>query len=165
MKHLFLCLCWFKCKNIATEPSSHILAGSQVYSYLAHLWRNLSNKSREHQSFYLLTDTELGHRKRERESPWLLQLLSSSILWPFTHCRSIIARYSLWGKQGNRKTADRSNCWHFSGRFLRQSVKLLVSQNSGDLCKKLRAHLFFLALSLLRNLTPHQPATVIFSSS
>lgn len=74
--------------------------------------------------FYPLTDAELGHRKPERKSPWLLRLLSSSILWPFTHCGSITERFSLLGKQGNRKTADRSNCWHFSGRFLRRSGKL-----------------------------------------
>lgn len=35
----------------------------------------------------------------ERKSPWLL--LSSSIPWPFTHSRSITARYGLPGKQGN----------------------------------------------------------------
>lgn len=62
--------------------------------------------------------------------------------------------YSLLGKQGNRRTADRSNCWHFSGRFLRQSVKLLALEYSGDSCNKLGAHLF--SLYLLQNLKPDQ---------
>lgn len=49
----------------------------------------------------ILTDRCLVIRS-EQESPWLPQLMSSSIRWPFTHSRSILARYSLLGKQGNR---------------------------------------------------------------
>lgn len=91
-----------------------------------------------------------SYRQRAQESPWLLRLLSSSIRWPFTHCRSILAQYSLLGKQGNRKTADRRNCWHFSGRFLKQSVKLLASEYCGDLYETWSTS-FFSSLSALKS--------------
>lgn len=115
--------------------------------------------------FYPPTDAVLGRGSRARKSPWLLRLLSSSILWPFTHCRSIIARYSLRGKQGNRKTADRSNCWHFSGRFLRQSVKLPALGIQWRLVRETWSTSFiFLSLCLLQISTGQLNKLFFFSA-